>query len=787
MKTILLVGSCICTIGAAQAGLFDGISKATSSVTGMLSDSGSAAQIKKSDIKYDGTVRLVSKTYGNVAVMPDDLKPGDFIRNNNGWLEATKQWEERRAAEQELVAKAEAEKLEAEREARVQAEIQRATKEDGMVKLCSYGGRGYDGSILGRGPDVMVLASELQSGDVAIVESGAYFGRLTTTKQWEDRCRSEYDVRQEELRKAEEEKQAVERKAREKERDEKLIRQLCDKCDVDYVDVSENDVEVSRWGTEYIAEWTDRGRGRMEEFRKKRRARKVAEAGIAGELKAHIAAKADKVEQKLTPLLSTINESGVWSVDWELYDKIIDKDFKHHNLVFSYENQFYTLEGGGEKIKKNLSNLFAITNICEEVNHKTIGPFFSIRETDGKKRLTFEKEIYCNVLDNIIADHIEKFQNGELKEDDWDRFIRYFPNTSYVISAREEEFSVADTSCRVSGDGIDLPKFATQYTMALDIIAKEEARIAEKERLAKEYMNMTEEEKFPLLSVQPKPQILMKGVSSGASVKWVEGWLIANKAEPRGVKEATFRDGLLYYNLTGMALKDARQDMIFATFNEQGKPTRNAIFYFNDGVLVGVNIVIEGSIPSVDQLIEKYSSELGGSVKVERGNKKDVRGFAYNAKTPDEIDYFNQVRWFVQDCFANVANSDVNVRIDYKVFAGLIALSQDTLAMLNMLGVEEQVRYLEFGKDGKADLIVSADGSVLRCTSEGKTLKGWVAGASKLENCKRKVENVSDKVIKVEDKKLKAHFDAIERSKAEAARKAAEEAKKKADAAALDF
>ena len=118
---------------SAEAGLFDSLNKLSNKATSIVNEAASTVsetastlrrdvahveQIKPSDVKYDGNVHIMSRVYGNIAIKPNDLKPGDFTRSNIGSLVATPQLEEKYRIERERIAKEEAAKREAERIAR---------------------------------------------------------------------------------------------------------------------------------------------------------------------------------------------------------------------------------------------------------------------------------------------------------------------------------------------------------------------------------------------------------------------------------------------------------------------------------------------------------------------------------------------------------------------------------------------------------------------------------------------------------------------------------------------
>lgn len=118
----------------------------------------------------------------------------------------------------------------------------------------------------------------------------------------------------------------------------------------------------------------------------------------------------------------------------------------------------------------------------------------------------------------------------------------------------------------------------------VDVIQQEDAQ---KIRLSKEYITMPEKEKFPLLSVQSKPLDFMKDIKSGVSVKWIEGYLLANKIEYK---------------------KD--NDSITAEY-----PSRTVYFCFYKNALLSVRIIMKQSI-SLDSLIGKYTNVFGSDAEI---------------------------------------------------------------------------------------------------------------------------------------------------------------------------
>ena len=152
-------------------------------------------------------------------------------------------------------------------------------------------------------------------------------------------------------------------------------------------------------------------------------------------------------------------------------------------------------------------------------------------------------------------------------------------------------------------------RIAKEKAAAEEARRKEEERIAEAAKIVSE---MPESEKFPLLSVQPKPQVLMKNIHSGVTKKWVDAWLIVNKIE---------------HNEDSEFLDERLEDLIIkACFrNENGDVVRQIDFGFRNNVLLNLTINLDGSTAtSLDAVVEKYSHDLGPSVNIERKEGESV-------------------------------------------------------------------------------------------------------------------------------------------------------------------
>ena len=174
---------------------------------------------------------------------------------------------------------------------------------------------------------------------------------------------------------------------------------------------------------------------------------------------------------------------------------------------------------------------------------------------------------------------------------------------------KEEERIAKEKAAAEEARRKEEERIAKEKAAAEEARRKEEERIAEAAKIVSE---MPESEKFPLLSVQPKPQVLMKNIHSGVTKKWVDAWLIVNKIE---------------HNEDSEFLDERLEDLIIkACFrNENGDVVRQIDFGFRNNVLLNLTINLDGSTAtSLDAVVEKYSHDLGPSVNIERKEGESV-------------------------------------------------------------------------------------------------------------------------------------------------------------------
>ncbi len=130
------------------------------------------------------------------------------------------------------------------------------------------------------------------------------------------------------------------------------------------------------------------------------------------------------------------------------------------------------------------------------------------------------------------------------------------------------------------------------------------------ELLAKEYLTMSESEKYPLLSVNSEPQTILKDVKSGVSAKWLTGFLIANKIEYKTNNDSS---------------------LIRAFY-----PGRQVDFHFYANALHTVEISLTQSVTG-DAFVEKYRNAMGAAAKV----KKSIG----EVERDEEIDLIGALRY----------------------------------------------------------------------------------------------------------------------------------------------
>ncbi len=543
---------------------------------------------------------------------------------------------------------------------------------------------------------------------------------------------------------------------REAERDEcakGMLPDFCRRCGVDLATVSIEDVCLINNGSNsdprYVLRWTDAGR--------KRQLHIVTTNLLAVLKQDSIPKAADKIEADLMPILSSINSNGLLRINWD----VVSDDYKYEAL-FRRNSVYFS---GSSEVKRDINML---TNAYAKVNGKSIGPIFTIHDDNGEKQISFDKNIYCEILENYVLEDMSKRGSTEMSP-----FILLpNPNIDIVeyykscvdegrIYVHEEKDIVDLHGCTDSGYGHSsfyvkrCEKFANEYAKAMAIIREEEEKLAARKRLAEEYMNMPETEKFPLLSVQPKPQMLMKGIQSGVSMKWIEGWLLSNKIEFSGPNKSA--NGNEY---------------IAASFYDNGELIRKVTFWFTEKVLTEIVISPRKTPLPIDVVIQKYSKELGPTAQVIR-----------KEKDKPEMTANGCMAFFMQDWYARIANADVGVSADYKMFVGFLLVNEETAQSFKDMAVEEAMQYLKFDKSGLADLIVGADGTIIKCTEFGNLVKEHTL---KMLPDFKKSDGLVYK-IGIWDVKLNEYFKQKEKMKAEEAKRKEEEDKKAREAAALDF
>ena len=688
-----------------------------------------------------GKVSLVTDR-GNVECSPDELQPGDFkqtVKNGIDVLEATPQWYARRDERER--------ELEAANERAIKERIQNAVGEDGLVKLYSRA----------KMDEVRVDPKSLQPGDVRCLGS-----RLFTTDRWESRCRAAYEAaKQEELmarKKKDEEKAAQEAREAEQKRHEKWL-QFCNSQGVDPRTVQSNDTRFVERVSEFPhgVRWTGEGLERQ---------RQIVMTNMLAAVKAELPSVMNRMEEELRLVTSIVNSNQLLNIDFGLCDELRNYGNKYYDKL-NRSGKFFDLLHR-EKVENAKRLVDVITNLYFSVGGKSFGPVFAKEADEGDmKRVAFNKDIFGEIIEHKISEEwrgmrtLDEWNLGSLVE--FKLAMENLKKRFSDMSLAHSLMSVDDDLCHFDWNGQagrhrldikEIEKFATQYAMAKSLI---DADVATLKHLAEEYITMPESEKFPLLSVQPKPQMLMKDISSGASLKWVRGWLLANKIEHAEPEIDA----------------DSKRASICASFYKDGNKVRDVEFRFRDDVLVELSIYLRGVSISPDAMEEKYIGEFGAGAKVER-NKGDV----------EVLNHVDNIIVWARDESVKITTDEIGAFAGYKTFAGLVMISEGTAQRLVFAGAEEKMRYLLFDKTSKADLVINADGTTLRCTKDGEVLKAFIK--DQLPQYSRSIDN---KITKIEiwDRKLHAYMEEKVKKAKEAKVKAAEEAKKAKAAAALDF
>lgn len=517
--------------------------------------------------------------------------------------------------------------------------------------------------------------------------------------------------------KRKEEERVAEAKHQEAERANALLLKFCEEQGITPKDVLQTDVKVVERPFSNITkmEWTDAGLKRQQE---------IIVTNMFAELQVEMPSIVKGKEEELCPMLLAVNSNNVLNINFELCATLRDGDSKYHDKLYN-SGKFHDLFDR-DKFSAAKNFVDFITNLCFTIDGKSFGPVFSVNGSDRK--VAFNKDTYGEFLENkfLSLANMEKGINrlGVFKSTLID-IKKNLPDTARFMLLEDLSFNYWNDRGRIKYKIGDIAKFANQYAAAKLLIENEEAM---RKRLAEEYVTMPESEKFPLLSVQPKPQMLMKDIYSGVSIKWVQGWLLANKIEynePKIIRDSE-------WIITNAKLK-----------------TCKVAFYFVENALKGISIDLKQET-TVEAIIDKYSQLLGSNAKV----TKDIGSFDLGDAAEDFIAYTLPVTVRIQ-------TDELEVQTKYNV------------ASLHQLSSEAKIKVLDPFEDSFTKLTA---------------VKDDVRKALKKKNNDWALDN-SNKVygITIIDVRLCNYSDEIEQQKKEADAKAAEEAKKAKAAAALDF
>ena len=257
------------------------------------------------------------------------------------------------------------------------------------------------------------------------------------------------------------------------------------------------------------------------------------------------------------------------------------------------------------------------------------------------------------------------------------------------------------------------------------------------ELLAKEYLTMSESEKYPLLSVNSEPQTILKDVKSGVSAKWLTGFLVANKIEYKTNNDSS---------------------LIRAFY-----PGRKVDFRFYANALYSAEISLTQSVTG-DAFVEKYRNAMGAAAKVkksigevERDEEIDLIGaLRYSAAEKSDRTVF-----FGRNITLSVSSDRMVATASYRAI-GKAELSDRVVIMLLDSSVSPTKKYDAILLDIKKQITKDKDSAGLD-------------GSNKIDK------------ITVMDKRLYDYRVQKEKEIADEKERKKKEAEKAKNAAALDF
>ena len=503
---------------------------------------------------------------------------------------------------------------------------------------------------------------------------------------------------------------------------------LCQRYGINPGLVGANDITQGQY--ENYPEWTESGRKLVQAQQADLLKKKVGELGLV-----------DKTEQACADLMATINTNRLLSFDEAAVNVVINSKFKEKLSDVEERLRFADIKDLRRKheyMLDKVTNAYITLSSPRSSTDTKIGPLFLLSKNEDT--IVFNK----SVIEEGINQQCEEVAEVWANQYGFDSYVNELLRIDNKVPQRGLMESV-------------------EKWLKISIVIKDakELELAERARvnqLITAYETMPESEKFPLLSVQPKPQMLMKGIPSGASIKWVQGWLLANKIE---------HDEPWIDKSNGNATIDGH------FCNKDGIKVRTVKFRFCDDALVTLSIRLEEKPTTPDDIEKKYLKEFGSTAKAER-RKGDLKLYSHQ----------DNIMTWTRDDLIKVTTDDVGAVAMYKTFAGLVMISESTAQGLVFAGTEEKMRYMLFDKTSRADLVINADGSVIRCTKDGEILKAYAKDF--LPSFAQEIDNRITE-IEVWDMKLYNYMTEKEKKAKEAEAKAAEEAKKVEAAAALDF
>lgn len=291
------------------------------------------------------------------------------------------------------------------------------------------------------------------------------------------------------------------------------------------------------------------------------------------------------------------------------------------------------------------------------------------------------------------------------------------------------------------------------HDLGEEAIAKIAEINAKAETAKQKLANFTEAEKYPMLSAVPNNLSLMKDITSGLSRDWVETYLAANKID--------------------FSLDQSNTDRISASVNG-----REITFYFEENTLCSLFIQLPAPV-ALDMIKTKYAN--GEDVAVEIEESEPEMSISPFDTLESGVVPFRKV-----GTVSFMTKDGMRIKGYHTAFAGLVWINASGVAGLGfaLSDANTQLEYFKLDENSNADVVLDADGRVVKCNTLGKRLLSALQNRARSE---REKYNGDIWAIRLTDVALLNHCCDLQNAAKAAKAKQAEEEKKKADAAILDF